>query len=235
MPRFRLAIEISNPSSGPRGLIHRCGRDILAGPGVAIAREDDPDTTDTELLHDHGRHDDDLMPAIDRLCRRNGAVPSDLAAIAVSIGPGGYTSLRIAIATAKLLAEATGAVVVPVESWRIAAATAGAALPVLVCLASKNNSAWAALLPEEKALGLITVDHIRGLRPRTLIADRFLPEPMRIAAGEIGAAIIEPAFSAAELLSISRSHAPLDVLKLAPLYPREADAVTQWRRLHPPV
>lgn len=54
------------------------------------------------------RHADDLVPAIDRLLRRHGLAPRDLGAVAVSIGPGGFTGLRLAVTTAKMFAFTLG-------------------------------------------------------------------------------------------------------------------------------
>lgn len=51
-----------------------------------------------------GRHEDTLLPALDALLGSIGAVKSGLRHIAVGIGPGGFTSLRVGIATAKGLA-----------------------------------------------------------------------------------------------------------------------------------
>ncbi|MCI0437109.1 MAG: tRNA (adenosine(37)-N6)-threonylcarbamoyltransferase complex dimerization subunit type 1 TsaB, partial [Gemmatimonadetes bacterium] len=72
-----------------------------------------------------GGHGDDLLPAIGRLFERAGLKPHDLAggggAVAVSIGPGGFTGLRIGIATAKMLAESLGAKLVAVPSALVAA------------------------------------------------------------------------------------------------------------------
>lgn len=145
---YALAIEISNPSSGPRGAQ---ADGTLAGPGVALGRIDDEGNAvllGEELLREGTRHDDDLMPAIDRLMGRHSARPAELSRIAVSIGPGGYTSLRIAVATAKMLAEATGAETLPVHSPSVAAWSIPIdSAPALVCLASKGAAAYGVLLP----------------------------------------------------------------------------------------
>jgi len=268
---YTLAIEISNPSSGPRGP-QQDG--TLAGPGVALGRIDeqgDSELLGVELLGGGSRHDDDLMPAIDRLFKRCGARPAELSRIAVSIGPGGYTSLRIAVATAKMLAEATGAKTIAVQSasvaaWRVPINSA----PAIVCLASKGPAAYGVLLPAgltqsdwwprtglaaaqrlvgsaaaneldlrlkagfswiaaSAPLGMLAADAIDLLRPATVVADEFLPVPMRDAAERVGASIVEPVFAPASALTIAAGIPPMDPLALVPLYGREAEAVTQWR------
>ncbi len=47
-----------------------------------------------------------LLPALDALLRAAGAAPGDLEGVACCVGPGGFTSLRIGVATAEGLALA---------------------------------------------------------------------------------------------------------------------------------
>jgi tRNA threonylcarbamoyladenosine biosynthesis protein TsaB len=55
----------------------------------------------------HGRrHAEDLAPAIQFVCRAAGRKLSDVSAIAVDVGPGLFTGLRVGVATAKALAHA---------------------------------------------------------------------------------------------------------------------------------
>src|SRR5438093_318429 len=131
MPRdLCLAIEISNPSA-------------QAGAGVALARVDTPPRVlGVENLAPERRHDDDLMPAIDRLFRRLGRAPKELALVAVSIGPGGFTSLRISIAAAKMICEATGCACAGVPSAEVVSRRVGAPGPLAVALSSKNDTAF---------------------------------------------------------------------------------------------
>jgi tRNA threonylcarbamoyladenosine biosynthesis protein TsaB len=239
-PPFALAIEISNPTSGPRG---PRPDGLLAGAGVALGRiapSGAPEVIGAELLHEGSRHDDDLMPAIDRLCRAHHIRPRDLGHIAISIGPGGYTSLRIAVATAKMLALATGARTIPVPSAAVAAWPLTIDRhPAIVCLASKGQTAFATRLPDAacerwatglEPLGLVNADRLADLRPATVVADRFLPDAMRAAAERLGATVIEPVFAASSVLALAPGAPPVDPLALAPVYSREADAVTQWRQ-----
>jgi hypothetical protein len=271
-PRHTLAIETSNPSSGPRGRTQACGgAPILAGPGVALGRAPDPPAPGLELvaeepLIEREGGSDDLVAAIDRLCRAARVRPGDIGRIAVSIGPGGYTALRTAIAAAKVIAEATGARTIPVRSDTVAFAALRVGSPALVCLASKAETTHAALVAGPDAgpwwaasgrgalrplldgagaarldesviagravfcpIGVIGAAQVAAIRPAMLVADRFLPDSIRAEATHIGASVIEPIFAASSVLRLSAGLEAVDSLQLAPIYPREPDAVTQWR------
>jgi tRNA threonylcarbamoyladenosine biosynthesis protein TsaB len=52
------------------------------------------------------RHAETLAPAVDNLCRQAGISLDDVGAIAVDVGPGLFTGLRVGVATAKALATA---------------------------------------------------------------------------------------------------------------------------------
>ena len=79
-----------------------------------------------------GRHAD-LLVAIDEVCRRAAVTPARLDAIAIGVGPGSFTGLRIGMATAKGIAFAAGRPLWAVSSlaalaYDAAAALAGASL-----------------------------------------------------------------------------------------------------------
>ena len=75
--------------------------------GVAV--RDAAGDAHTEALAARRVHDVDLIAAVDRLFARLGLEPSDLGVVGVSVGPGGFTGLRIAVSTAKMFAESLGA------------------------------------------------------------------------------------------------------------------------------
>jgi tRNA threonylcarbamoyladenosine biosynthesis protein TsaB len=52
------------------------------------------------------RHAETLVPAIDYLCRQSGVPLSSVGAVAVDVGPGLFTGLRVGVATGKALATA---------------------------------------------------------------------------------------------------------------------------------
>lgn len=173
------------------------------------------------------------MSAIDRLSRRLHLIPKDLGRIAVSIGPGGYTALRIAIATAKMLCESLRAGCIAIETASIVAHRAQVPGPFAVMLASKDDTAFATVFespshPREPGRLVTSLD---GIDIKTLVADRFLPSSIAREATARGILIVPPRFDAAACLELSFNAAPIDPLAVAPLYPREPEAVTKWRRL----
>ncbi len=225
MAELTLAIETSNPSSGGE-------------PGVAlgVTGADTCDVLGMEPLGSGERHDDLLMPAVDRLFRRLGREPRELDRIAVSIGPGGYTGLRIASAAANLIGFASGARIVGVPSaWVVARGLAGHG-PLAVCLACKGDSAWVTRFDAQGEAvdggALRTADDLALASNELLIGDRFLPASFREAAERAGRPIIEPVFSAEACLASAWRFEACEPGKVTPLYGREAEAVTRWRELH---
>ena len=96
-------------SSGPRG-------------GVALLEEERPLG---EALFEAGMvHGREIAPAADRLLREAGRTPADLGLVAVDIGPGSYTGLRVGLAAAKGLAFALGRPLVGVPSLDVLAQAA---------------------------------------------------------------------------------------------------------------
>jgi tRNA threonylcarbamoyladenosine biosynthesis protein TsaB len=90
------------------------GAALLADSGAAAERS-----------HQEGRmHAESLAPAIEEVCALSGLTVGDVEAIAVDVGPGLFTGLRVGVATAKALAQGLGIGVLAVGSLDILAAGA---------------------------------------------------------------------------------------------------------------
>ena len=71
------------------------------GSKTSIALAIDGDVIADASNSEQRDHASWIHPAIDQLLLRNGFKPADLSAIAVTVGPGSYTGLRVGLATAK--------------------------------------------------------------------------------------------------------------------------------------
>jgi tRNA threonylcarbamoyladenosine biosynthesis protein TsaB len=91
---------------------------VLRGDGEVFEVAPDP-----AALTARPAHASELMPAVADVMERAGVDYGDLEAIAVGVGPGTFTGLRIGIATARALATANGLLLRPVSS--LAALAAG--------------------------------------------------------------------------------------------------------------
>ncbi len=85
----------------------------VAVGGAVIAAEDLP------AGRQQNRH---LLPTVERLIRECGLTPRSLTHIAVGVGPGSYTGLRVGLTAAKTLAYALGCSLVAVPTFAAVAA-----------------------------------------------------------------------------------------------------------------
>jgi tRNA threonylcarbamoyladenosine biosynthesis protein TsaB len=115
----------------------------LAG-GVAVL---DGDRVLGEYVLDvRATHSERLMPAIDRLLRDAGWAPADLEGIAVAVGPGSFTGLRIGLSAVKGMALALDIPVAAVPTLdALAALLPHAALPVCPVLDARKNEVYCCL------------------------------------------------------------------------------------------
>lgn len=71
--------------------------------------------------HSARRHTVELAPHVSALLAQAGVYPSQLLAVAVSLGPGSFTGLRVALSLAKGLTLATGAALIGVPTLDVVA------------------------------------------------------------------------------------------------------------------
>ncbi len=247
-----LAIETSNPSA-VRGA--QTQHNTL---GVCIARCEQVNSIThppswtllhTEPLRTDNPQHDDLASCIDRCARVANITPRHINAICVSLGPGGFTSVRVAVVTAKMICEATGAACLGIPSAEVVmhamkhvaqAACAEHQATTAVALASKGDNTYITLFDKNnnpiRPGFLCDAEKLRSLHERdharTLIADQFLPQAMRERAAALGLTILEPTYSPLACIQAAVRHHPIEPAHLLPLYPREPEAVTKWRLLH---
>lgn len=67
------------------------------------------------------RHVEMLVPAIDTICRHSGLELQAVACVAVDVGPGLFTGLRVGVSTARAVAIALGVPMVPMSSLDLVA------------------------------------------------------------------------------------------------------------------
>jgi tRNA threonylcarbamoyladenosine biosynthesis protein TsaB len=184
-----------------------------------------------------------LLPTIDLLVRGAGLTPGDIRLVAISVGPGGFTGLRVAVATAKALWLGVGAGLVAVPSAMVVARTAARKGGVAdgtcgVVLAGKQDTAWLERIqlngsePSGREAGLFTAQDAPLTGLTALIADAHLPESWSSRARALQLPLVSAEWNAQDCLTLGEGllerQGPTDPLSLEPIYPRQPEAVTLW-------
>lgn len=213
----------------------------LAG-GVAILEDDR--LRGEYVLDVSATHSERLLPAIDRVLADAGWVPGDLQGLAVAVGPGSFTGLRIGLSVVKGLALALGVPVAAVPTLdAMAAVLPFATLPICPVLDARKGEVYCSLYRWE-AGGMRRLWDYTALAPEALAAR--LTEPV-ILLGD-GARLVPtpharlapphrrvPSPAAVGVLGLGRLGAGESVRAdaLSPIYLRPSEA--ELRRLGHPV
>lgn len=195
------------------------------------------------------RHTQLLVPTIRDLLAQVGWRATDVQLIAISIGPGSYTGLRVGLTCAKTLAYATGAEVAavntleaiacnaPAEARRVSVISdaqrqevyraefsreqAGAALKMTQTTAIVPVRQWVDALAAESVVFGPGLRRFRDLVPQSIaIAPESLWDPRASAVAQLGYD---------QYLAGRRD----DYLQLQPLYFRKSAAEEKWDARHP--
>lgn len=206
---------------------------------ISLGRADD--LLATVNLPTQRRHDVGLVASIAELCAQHDVAPGDLAELYVSIGPGSFTGLRVAVTVAKMLALAQGCRVVAVPTLEVLAQNVAADQALAVCLNQKHDSVYCAvyrkgeeLLPPE----LRTVEQLLSAAPRPL---SILGHPLPELPADPQVAVLDPALAhpRSEVVwrlgrELARQNRFVDPATLTPLYARQPEAVALWDKRHSP-
>ena len=193
------------------------------------------------------RHAEALAPQIDFVRRQAGIELSEVAAVAVDVGPGLFTGLRVGIATAVSLAQALGVPMIPVPSLDLMAFPARWTSKVIVpALDARRGELFTALFrkvpggvqrvrdanvctPEELSAELEALDE-----PALLLGDGALRHAEAFA-GLRGIEMAEQGLanpSARALVQLAHARAMREEFvqpwELEPIYLRQPDAEINW-------
>ena len=207
---------------------------------VTLGRGDD--VLESIELQNKRRHNVELIPTIDALCKKHGVSPGGVGQGYVSLGPGSFAGLRVGVTTAKMLALASGIEVFGISTLDVLAENAPQeAQHVAVCLNLKREtvhcSVYARVDENRSAViepKLRTIEELLGACPRpvSLIGDPLPAIPDDLAEG---VNILPPEAAVGRSLAVwklgrlaAATRPPDDPMKLAPLYIREPEAVAIW-------
>ena len=100
------------------------------------------------------RHEETVMPAVDELLAEAGLTPADLTALAVDVGPGSFTGVRIGVCHGNAMALALGLPIVAVNALEaLAFPLLGGEGPVAAIIDARNGNGYGALYaPDGSAL-----------------------------------------------------------------------------------
>lgn len=206
----------------------------------SIALGIDGDYLESASLPRKKRHNLELMPVVADLCDKYSLKSTDLTQLYVSLGPGSFTGLRIAVATAKMLTITNPALkLVGVPTIEVLAEQyKDAAEYLAVCMNIKRGTMYAGVYQDgkpiiEPALRSDAELLAHAPRPLAIVAevdtgiqpsdDVTLLDPDRVEAQAVTAWALGNAYAQQD-----RFTNPQD---LAPLYIREPEAVTLWNEL----
>ncbi|HTE62540.1 MAG TPA: tRNA (adenosine(37)-N6)-threonylcarbamoyltransferase complex dimerization subunit type 1 TsaB [Solirubrobacteraceae bacterium] len=201
---------------------------LLPDGRVVEARDDPPEGS-------RGQHASRLLLLVERALAEGGVTWEDVERIAVGVGPGGFTGLRIGIATARALAQARGLPLVPVSSLAALAAGAAPAPAVAAVLDARRGEVFAGVWAGERELlapaALAPEALAERLRALELPVQAVGDGAVRFRAELEGAGVAVPIdgsavhrIAAAPLCRLGAAGEPAERDRLLPDYRREPDA-----------
>jgi tRNA threonylcarbamoyladenosine biosynthesis protein TsaB len=217
----------------------------------SVGLVDDQGVIADTLLNLPVTHSERLLAAIGLVLDQSSCTLTDLNGIAISLGPGSFTGLRIGVSAVKGLAFATGLPVVGVSTLdALAAQVAPTSYAICPILDARKAEVYTALYRYEGGTRVKRLSPYRAMRPEELVAqirektifigdgtraygDYFrntLPSlalfpslPLRVPHGSVVATL------GLELLQRGET---LDVPAFIPIYVRPSEAEMKWQETH---
>lgn len=197
------------------------------------------------------RHAETVAPAIEFVCATAGVDVRDVVAVAVDVGPGLFTGLRVGVATARGLAFALGIPVVVAGSLEILAHAAAEVVPsalVVSVVDARRGEVFAArfrvgsggvqrLSDDRLVAPEVLADEVAGLaEPALVVGDGARRYHHLFGPAVAGALLEHPPVAVLARLGLGRLQAG-EILRAAdvvPRYLRAADARIHWEQRVPP-
>ena len=210
-----------------------------ATPAVTVALHDGTQVLAEATTIDRHRHAELLAPAIERVLSEAGVERGDLTEVAVGVGPGPYTGLRVGLVTARVLGAALSIPVHGVCSLDVIAADVPGPGPFLVATDARRREVYYARYDQAGRYSGPQVDRPDDIEDRTSLpafgeGARLYPGSFAVADGPVyPAAATLCRLVAIELAGTSSAAAPAAVspdavrsllLPPEPLYLRRPDA-----------
>lgn len=187
------------------------------------------------------RHGETLTPAIQCLLSLTGTGLEDVDQVAIDVGPGLFTGLRVGIATAKALGAALGRPLAPCSSLDVLAhALAGMGRPLAAVVDARRGEVfWSLYEPagyEPAGRRMVAVTE-PVVAPPEKAGEHFGDELLLVGDGARryfgDRALSGPAFdfpSAAVLAELAAGTEPVPVEAVSPVYIRDADVRIGWEQ-----
>ena len=211
--------------------------------GVALGTADGPMAT-VEVARGR-RHTETLVPAVEFVCRQADVALAEVTSVAVDVGPGLFTGMRVGIATAKAFAMALDIGVIPVSSLEVLAGGVDADDRVVVPVVDtrKGEVAWSMMRMVDGRPHRLTEPTIGSVDD--LVADLMARDQPSVCVGDgaaryrediidgVGCAVAAPVHPSPVALLAAGVVAAVDERwcvphEVEPLYLREPDATINW-------
>lgn len=214
---------------------------------LAAAVLEDQQTIAAFQLNRKMNHSLTLMPAIEHMMKISGLTPKDLDRIVVAQGPGSYTGIRIAVTTAKTLANTLGIELVGISSLKALAANTNDSRLIVPIMDARRNNVYAGVYKWENGqlISIVKDQHIS----LELLLSKITENAIFIGETEKFAEQILTVLPTAEIEADDRINLPngvtlgrlgsqaepvTDVQGFVPAYLKRVEAEEKWLQTHQP-